>query len=87
MSESKSIIITPTGTLVNDQPPMEPDFIHIILESGTMFTIDETIALLEQHDKKKRPKIPFKTRIKNGFSAFKKAYQETYPEGSKIGPI
>ena len=73
---NNTILITPEQTLVQGKT-MTPDNISIVLENGHSYDIDSVIDLLEKFDKKHAKKTPLRTRVKNGFSAFKQAMKET----------
>ena len=76
--ETPRLIISPDNTTIDDVIT-EPRAIVIILPSGSGYSIEETIAILEAHHKKHAKKPAFR-RIKRFKAAFTNATREAFAE-------
>lgn len=72
---SVTILISQDQTIVGDTV-LHPDCISILLPNGRAYNIEDTIAILQQHDKKRPSRLRIKARFGRFATAFKKAMDE-----------
>jgi len=83
-TNTKSITITPTHTLVGTEaiPIEEIEYIHIVMEDGTFYTLDTVLKALDKYATGTKAKRPWKitTKLKAARAAFKAATIEVQQE-------